>query len=235
MLKILIADGTEGLRDQLRDILAKKHSVFCAEDGIQAWELFQNIHPNLLVVDLELREIDGMTLLQRIYTAGYRPAVIVLARLISDYAVDALMQMRVGYLLRKPCRVQSVAQQAEELLRYQTLEESPARAAIAGILRDFGIPDGYSGSKYLLSAVMLMSLNPSQYITKELYPTIGKDFGKSGEQVERSIRHAIGMGLKNGVPSVWEACFGKDKNGMPKKPRNGDFIMEMVKIFKEKQ
>ena len=234
MLKILIADGTEGFCDRLRDILAKKYTVVCAGDGMQAWDQFQNIHPNLLVVDLELPEMDGMTLLRRINTAGYQPAVIVLGRYISDYAVDTLIQMKVGYLLRKPCRVQVVAEQAEQLLRYQSLDESPVHTAIMGILTDFGIPSGYSGSKYLLSAVMLMAQNPSQYMTKELYPSIGKDFGKSGEQVERSIRHAIGMGLKNGDPSVWEDCFGKDKSGMPKKPRNGDFIIEMVKILRTK-
>ena len=234
VLKILIADGTEGFRDRLRDVLAENYTVVCAEDGAQALELFQSMRPNLLIVDLELSQIDGMTLLRRVYAAGYQPAVIVLGRFVSDYAVDELIQMKVGYLLRKPCKVSVAAGHVEKLLRYQSLDVSPVHAAIVGILRDFGISSGYSGSKYLLSAIVRMAQDPSQFITKELYPSVGKDFNKSGEQVERSIRHAIGMGMENCDPFLWENSFGKEENGKLKKPKNGDFIIEMVKILKTK-
>ncbi len=234
MGKILIADGTEGFRSQLRDMLPAEHTVACATDGMQAWELFQRLKPDLIVIDLELPEVDGMTLLRRITTAGFRPAVIVLARLISDYAVDTLMQMKVGYLMRKPCNVQIVAEHAEELLRYRLLDESPVQAAIRGILREFGIPCDLDGGKYLLPAVMLMAQNPSQYMTKELYPAVGKTYGKTGGQIERSIRNAIEKGWMYGEPSVWERCFGRDEKGMVKKPNNGVFINKMVELLKTK-
>jgi DNA-binding NarL/FixJ family response regulator len=232
--KILIADGTEGFRNQLRDVLASKYIVVCADDGLQAWELFRKLRPELLIIDLELPEMDGMTLLHRISSTGSRLAVIVLGRMLSDYAVDSLIALKVAYILRKPCKIQNVAEQAMALLRYQSLNGSPVQTAIKSILCDFGIPCDLSGGKYLLRAVMLMAQNPSQYITKELYPAVGKPFGKSGEQVERSIRNAVEKGLKNGDPLVWAAYFGANSDGLPKKPKNGDFIVKVMEILKNK-
>lgn len=234
MGKILIADGTEGFRNQLRNMLAISHTVVCAADGVQAWEMFLQLRPDLVVVDLELPEMDGMTLLKQIDAAGFHPAMIVLARLISDFAVDTLVQMKVEYLLRKPCKAQNVAERTLELLRYRMLDESPVQAVIMDILRECAIPANLDGSKYLLSAILLMAQNPTQYITKELYPSVGKPNGKDGVLVERCIRNAIEKGWMNGDPSVWECLFGKDKNGLPVKPKNGIFINKMVELLKTK-
>lgn len=231
MRKILIADGTEGFRNQLRDVLNSKYTVVCADDGLQAWELFQKLQPDLVLVDLELREMDGITLLRRIHEAGFRPAVIVSGRIVSDYAVDTLIRMKVSYLLRKPCKIQNIAEHVVELLRLRSQEESTVQTAIKEILREFGIRD-LSGGKYLLLSVILMAQNPSQYMTKELYPSVGKAFGKTGGQVERSIRSAIEKGLAEGEQSVWIRHFGADHLGMPIKPRNGDFIIKVLEILK---
>ena len=234
MLKILIADGTEGFRDRLRDTLSSAYHVTCAVDGVHAWELFQKLQPDLMVVDLELPQIDGLTLLRRIYAAGFRPAVIVLGRLVSDYTVDTLMQMKIGYLLRKPCKVQVAAEQVQELLRYRQMDQSPVRAAITDLLRSFEIPCELDGGRFLMSAILLMAENPSQYMTKELYPTVGKAHGKNGKQVERSIRNAIEKGWTNGDPALWKDFFGKNAAGLPNKPNNRLFIMKMVELFRTK-
>lgn len=234
MRKILIADGTDGFRDRLREILAAVHTVACAADGAHAWELFQRLQPDLLVVELELPEIDGMTLLRQINTAGFQPAVIVLGRLISDYTVDTLIQMKVGYLLRKPCSAKNVAERVGELLRYQGLDESPVRAVIRSILDGFGIPADLDGGKYLLTAIVLMAEDPSQYITKELYPAVGKAYGKNAGQVERSIRNAIEKGFINGDRPEWERCFGNGNEGLTKKPSNQDFILKVVELLRTK-
>ena len=234
MGKILIADGTEGFHIQLRAMMSAEHTITCATDGVQAWDLFQRMQPDLIVIDLELPQIDGITLLRWITSAGFRPAVIVMARFISDYAVDTLMQMKVGYLMRKPCNVQVVAEQIEELLRYRLLDESPVQTAIREILRDFGIPCDLDGGKYLLPAIMLMAQNPSQYMTKELYPTVGKMYGKTGAQIERSIRNAIEKGWLHGNPSIWKHCFGTEEDGLVKRPNNGVFINKMVELLRTK-
>ncbi len=192
------------------------------------------MHPDLLVIDLELPGIDGMTLLRRIQAAGPSPEVIVMGRLMSDYAVDTLLNMKVAYLVRKPCNVQAVAEHAMELLRYHAQKESPVQAAVRDILMDLGICVHQAGGKYLLRAVILMAQNPSQYITKELYPAAGKAYGKSGQVVERGIRNAIEKAWLGCDPKAWSECFGTDENGRPMKPQNREFILKMVELLRRK-
>ena len=234
MLKILIAGGTEGFRSCLRELLISANTVICATDGVQAWELFQKQDPQLLVVDLELPGIDGMTLLRRIHAAGHHPAVIVLGRMMSDYTVEMLLRMKVSYIMRKPCDVQAVAEHVIELLCYHTQEQSPVEAAIMDILSHFGITGKLSGIGYLLLGTVLMAQDPSQYITKNLYCDVGKVYGKSNKSVERCIRNAIEKGWTNGDPEVWKQHFGIDENGLPVKPSNSIFILKMVELLKKK-
>ena len=47
-------------------------------------------------------------------------------------------------------------------------------------------------------------------------------------------KYAIEKGLTEGDLSVWEEHFGRDDLGMPKKPRNGEFIIKIVEILKSK-
>lgn len=229
----MIADGAEGLRDELRIILAAKHKVVCAADGTEAWELFLRLQPDLLVMDVELPEIDGITLLRRIRAAGFHPGVIIIGRLLSDYTVDTLIQMKVDYILRKPCKPSALAERAEELLQYQALVQSPVRAAITRLLCEFGIPPRLHGSKYLLSAIILMAEDPSQYITKELYPSVGKEYGLSGGRVERCIRNAVKKGWENGGKSTWQHYFGADHEVPEKGPMNQVFIRKMVELLRK--
>lgn len=228
----MIADSAEGFRDQLEKSLNQKHKTICASNGTQVWEIFRQFQPDILVIDLELPEMDGMTLLRRIYAGGFRPAVIVIARLLSDYAVDTLIQMKVSYILRKPCKPQIVAEQVDSLLAYESLEVSPVRTKIANLLREFSIPDHLDGNKYLISATIQIMQNPSQYITKELYPSVGKEYGLDGGRVERCIRHAIEIGWQNGGRSVWEQYFNVKPEVSLKKPKNADFIRAMVEMLK---
>ncbi len=234
MGKVLIADTVDGFRDQLGRLLAAKHQTICASNGMQAWALFMQFQPDLLVMDLELPQMDGMTLLRRIHDAGFCPAVIIVARWLSDYAVDMLIQMKSGYVLRKPCKPEVVAEQVETLMQYHALGGSPVRLQIAALLREFYIPVDYDGGKYLVSAIWRVMQNPSQYITKELYPSVAKEYGRDIRSVERSMRHAIEVGWKKGGQAVWERYFGAETGDQVKRPRNSDLISAMVELLKSR-
>lgn len=233
VLKILIAGVAESFQRELQGIFAAEQEVYCAADGIAAWSLLQKMRPDLLVLDLELSQIDGVSLLHRMRSGGFNPAVLVIARLISDYTVDVLSQMKVDYLLRKPCKAGVAAERAKALLQYYIRKGAPEPAAIAAALDALGIPSKLRGSKYLVEAVTLMAKDPSQCITKELYPAIGKKFGIDGSRVERCIRTAIAKGWENGNRAVWEKYLDADARGVMERPSNTAFIVCLVKTMKK--
>jgi serine/threonine protein kinase len=65
--KILIADDHELLRFKLQNDLGKwGHEVIAAEDGEQAWELFQQNELSIVITDWEMPNVNGLELVQRI-------------------------------------------------------------------------------------------------------------------------------------------------------------------------
>ena len=198
---------------------------------MQAWNLLQQLQPELLVLDVELPRLDGITLLQRMYAAGYHPAVVVVSRMLSDYAMETLLQMGIDYFVRKPCQARDVAIRAEDILRYHRRHSLPQEEDITAMLKELGIPMHLHGAKYLPLAITMTAKNPTQYITKELYPAVGKQFGVSGESVERCIRNAVQQGWNSGNHAAWAQYFS-EKTGSTKQPNNGMFIARMVEILK---
>ena len=64
MRKLLIAEGSEELRQALAQSLDGEFAVQTCADGETARNLLHDFLPDLVVLDLMLPEIDGITLLR---------------------------------------------------------------------------------------------------------------------------------------------------------------------------
>jgi CheY-like chemotaxis protein len=223
MAKILIADGEEEFLAALTQVLTPENQVRTARDGGAALELARQWRPDALVLDAQLPVVDGLGLLRQLYQGGLRPAVLVTARFISGYIQDSLAVLGVDYLLRKPCSAEIAGERVEELLHRSRWEDTLSQRALTELLLSFGIPGKLRGCKYLREAICMMHRDPSQYITKQLYPAVGKQFGVDGLRVERCIRNAIHVGWESGDTAAWEKYF----HG---RPTNGEFIVRLAQL-----
>ena len=71
--KILVVDDEEKIRETLRGVLSDEgYEVADAEDGRTALERLQGEPPDLVILDVWLPEIDGITLLEEIKRDGTR-------------------------------------------------------------------------------------------------------------------------------------------------------------------
>ena len=61
-------------------------------------------------------------------------------------------------------------------------------------------------------------------ITKELYPTVAKDFNTTPSRVERAIRHAIEVAWDRGDVDTLNSYFGYTIQNSRGKPTNSEFI-----------
>jgi CheY-like chemotaxis protein len=67
MTKILVIDDEQGIRDLLDTLLRRKgYDVVLAESGRQGLELFRRERPDVIVLDLKMPEMDGLTVLRQI-------------------------------------------------------------------------------------------------------------------------------------------------------------------------
>ena len=108
-LKLLIAEGTEDFRIALAETLRGAYTLRECDDGVTALELMASFQPEVVVLDLMLPGLDGLTLLQRAVAAQLHPIVLATTRFHNEYVVETAQELGVAYIMVKPCDVRAVA------------------------------------------------------------------------------------------------------------------------------
>jgi two-component system NarL family response regulator len=105
---VLIVDDHPLLRDGLGALLSTQsdmHLVGEAADGEQAVECYQRLHPEVVLMDLQLPGIDGVEAIMRIRAQDPKARIIVLTTYRGDVrAVRALQAGASAYLLKDMLR-----------------------------------------------------------------------------------------------------------------------------------
>ncbi len=120
-MKILLADDEPTIRLSVSDALEEAgHTLRTAKDGADAWEVLVDEHIDLLLTDIRMPRMDGITLFQRV--RGEHPSVDVILMTAYGEIDDAVAAMKDGALdyLTKPFDVE------ELLVRIGRLEERRA-------------------------------------------------------------------------------------------------------------
>lgn len=230
-LKILIADSADDFRNALADTLHGAYHVRTACDGLQALQLLRSFLPDILVLDLMLPGMDGITLLQYAAESGARPAVLATTRYISDYALDAADRLGIAYMMIKPCDVGAAAARITDIsqrISVPVFSHPEPRTMVSNILLRLGIPTKLRGYSYLREAILIMAQSPGQSITKELYPAVALACGATATQIERSIRSAVHTAWLHSDRQVWQLYFPPGESGMIPKPTNAAFISRLA-------
>lgn len=230
-LKLLIADGNEEFRLALADALQGAYRVRCCCDGKQALELLRSYRPDVFVLDLMLPELDGISLLQMAVKEHICPMVLATTRFQSDYILESIDRLGVGYLMLKPCDIRATAARVGDLSRKlnpPSVTQPDPRAFVSSLLLSLGIPTKLRGYAYLREAVLLMVKDPGQSITKELYPAVGGLCGSNAIHVERSIRSAIASAWSRRDDRVWQMYFQACPDGSIPRPTNAAFISRLA-------
>lgn len=230
-LKLLIADGTEEFRTDLSKALWDTYYVRVAREGHEALEELQSFRPDILVLDMLLPGLDGISLLQKAAEHGIRPTVLATTRMMSDYISQTLERMGVGYVMVKPCDAGAVAARLADLSRKRKapLFTSPDQpTVISNTLLNLGVPTKLKGYAYLREAIQAFAADPGQTITKELYSAVGSRCHATVTQVERSIRTAIEIAWEHQDPQVWGRYFPFGEGG---RPTNGEFVSRLAQCL----
>lgn len=118
MLRILIVDDEAPARKRLRRMLAELpavHVVAEATSGEDAIGLIPLKKPDVLLLDISMPGLDGMTLAQMLRSGGRSPAVIFCTAW-SDQAVEAFECEAVDYLV-KPVRAERLERALDKARR----------------------------------------------------------------------------------------------------------------------
>lgn len=234
MKKVLLAEGNRELLQMLTRQLGGEFDLCGCWDGGQVLAAVAEFRPCLLVLDLTLPGTDGLSLLRAMKDAGNLPATLVTAAYLSPYILSTLEACQVDYLMRRPCSAEAVAGQIRALTA--TLEPAPRPLpepglSVSSMLLALDFSPKNDGFSHLVNAIPQYARDPAQGLTKELYTSVGHRCGKSGQQVERSIRTAIASAWMKGSPERWRQYFPTAPDGTIPRPTNGDFIARLATLL----
>ena len=105
-----------------------------------------------------------------------------------------------------------------------TTQHKPLEVVVTELLHSLGIPAHLKGYRYVRRAVILAMETPEISMTKELYPSIAKEFRTTASRVERGIRHAIEVAWERGDTESINDIFGYSVSCEKGKPTNSEFI-----------
>ena len=229
--KLLLAEGNEELAMALEEGLRGRYTLRMCRDGQTALQLVHTFRPDILVLDLMLPGLDGISILQKITEEDLRPMVLATSRYYSDYIVEAMERFGVGYLIVKPCDAQATIDRIGDLtsrIRQPRITRPDPRDAVSNLLRHLRMRGKLKGFRYLREAIVLMAQDPDQAITKELYTEVARRFNTGHKQVERCIRTAIDEAWQVRDERVWLQYFPYGAGNQPVRPSNGEFIARLA-------
>ena len=118
MASILVVDDEMGIRELLNEILTDEgHTVYAAESAMQARTIREQMRPDLVLLDIWMPEVDGITLLKEWSKTGQltMPVVMMSGHATIDTAVEAT---RIGALnfLEKPIALQKLLKTVNKAL-----------------------------------------------------------------------------------------------------------------------
>jgi len=227
MLKLLIADAGEEFCQALTDRVRGTYRIRICQEGHQTLDTLLSFKPDLVVLDMMLPGLDGVTILEALHHSGLHPTVLAVSKWFNDYTICNAIRYGVRYMMTKPCDVKAVAARLKDLAEQVDPAEIAApdlRTVVSNILLELGFSTKLQGYGFLREAILEMTENPGQSVTKILYPAVGKICGATKTQVERSIRSAINKAWDRRNENLWRLYFPASSDGTVRHPSNAVFI-----------
>jgi two-component system chemotaxis response regulator CheY len=117
MAKILIVDDAEFLRVRISKMLSGEgYEIFEAENGAKAVTLYKSTQPDLVLMDITMPEMDGLTALKEIRSFDPKARVIMLTALGQESVVLEAIKSGARDFVVKPFERERVLSAISKLL-----------------------------------------------------------------------------------------------------------------------
>jgi len=203
--RILLAEDEEALRDFIsRNLRARNFEVFEASNGLEALAIWEREDPHLLILDIMMPRMDGLTVCQRVRERSTAP-IIVLTALDSESDKVTALDMGADDYLTKPFGVEELLARVRAVLRRAQPDATPVSTGVkrfgeievdlAGhLVRLRGAEVRLSPTEFAL--LQQLALNPGKVLTHRalLQSVWGPEYGGEAEYLRvyiNRLRHKL--------------------------------------------
>lgn len=139
---------------------------------------------------------------------------------------DITKKTIVGKLIAIGYTEEEALQIVEKESKENSLEEKTR-----DLLLELGMPANLQGFHYISAAIEILFYSEKTadvFLSKEIYPTVAKQFKTTAGRVERSIRHAIEVAFERGNVEVIEHYFKNSCSMERGKATNSEFLYTLT-------
>lgn len=257
MYKVLIADDNQSHTSMLEKYLAEQEDIQVAGtavNGVECVAKIEQLKPDVVILDIIMPQMDGISVLEKIRGMEHQPNVIMLTAFGNDHMIQRAIAKGAYDFLLKPFEFEGLAERIREAavafqcrdsadsasssmsaaynqtdiahIQQEMVKSRNLEIEVTNILHQMGVPAHVKGYQYLREAILLIlkDVNLLGAVTKELYPLIAEKYTTSASRVERAIRHAIELAWSRGNVDMMVNYFGYTINTEKGKPTNSEFI-----------
>ena len=253
-LEIMIVEDEAEILESFRTAFTQYRTmslVYETDSEQQALDYLEIHRVDVLILDIELREGDGLSLLHEIETRGLeKPFIIVVTNTGSRVTLSYMRAHGADYIYQKtnsaysPEKVLSII---EKIYPYQRMEDG--RQAVHAVsvfaqkkedrltkkyigeeLEKMGFKRRYVGFNYAVEAIFLLINDKEKrlHVSGEIYPMIAGKYHTTKDGVERGLRNAIeavftGAGVRN-LHRYYPFPYDEDRG----RPTNAEFLKNMA-------
>ncbi len=126
--KILVVDDEENLRHMMKILLSREgYRVYEAGDGEEALSLIRSTDMDLILCDIRMPRMDGMSFLEAVSPRNYRPIVIMMSAYGTIETAVAAMKMGAYDYISKPFQPDEVLLTIRKALEHLSLKDENAQ------------------------------------------------------------------------------------------------------------
>ncbi len=242
-LSVCIVDDNQELVHIMKEFINNQSDmevIATAHNGQECLKLLEKLEPDILLLDIIMPHIDGISVLQTIQENGrqHKMKIIMLTAFGQEDVMRKAVNYGVSYYMLKPFDLDRLTSKIRELhnlnngnvplyeVKNYYTNSNNIETTITSTMHDIGVPAHIKGYLYLREAITMVyeDIELLGSITKILYPDIAKKYNTTPSRVERAIRHAIEVAWNRGnIDSITE-LFGYTVNVSKSKPTNSEFI-----------
>lgn len=214
-LKVLVVDDSAIVRQALMAILSEKHGfkVTVAADPLIAMEKMKKFTPDVILLDLEMPRMDGMTFLRKIMSHNPLPVVVCsgLTGSRTEAAIRALEIGAVDIITKPKIGIRGFLEESAMLL------EDTVRAAATARMNQFRALPELSAGRSFPGIVIPSMTTPEGHQQKAKIVAIGASTGGTEallQVLEQMPLDCPGIVAVQHMPEGFTAAFAKRLDGI---------------------